>query len=396
MDRKRFRLLLLTLTLVVLALICLLISNCSWMWRLQEEVEPEPMGVEEEYANLLRMISDLYIGDYDESEIHAEALRALVGSLDEWSFYMTAEEYEAFLYRANNRYVGIGVEVLADETNDGMGIVNVFSGSPADLGGILPGDIITFIDGNSVAGFTIEEMRAVLSRPIGDYATITLIRDGVNTIQLEIMYGEVFVDPIKFSMIEDDIGYIAISNFDAQSAEPFISAIETLLDSGASCFIFDVRDNSGGRVSEMTMMLDYLLPEGEIFIQIDRNGEEQITLSDEDWLDVPAVVLVNRYSYSAAEYFAAILNEYGYAETVGEQTTGKSRSQTTHRLPDGGALHLSTGQYLTKNRVRLHDVGGLTPDYIIEFSDEEMALLLSGKLDQADDTQLQKAISLLS
>ena len=403
MERNRKGNLPLTLALIASTLVCVLLllssnSGCFLFERRSEDRNEDingNRGVVDEYDYMLTMIKELYIGEFNESELHAEAMRALAESLDDWSFYMTAEEYEAFIYRANNQYTGIGVEVTIDEETGGMRIVGVFSGAPAELAGVLVGDVITHIDGHSVSGLTISEMRDLLARPIGDYAVLTVLGEDEDRAELFVMYAEVFVDPIKFDMIEGNIGYITINNFDAKSAEPFINAIEELLGLGASSFIYDVRANAGGRVSELTMMLDYLLPEGEIFVQIDRSGNEQVTTSDEEWLDVPAVVIVDRHSYSAAEYFAAILGEYEYAQVVGEQTTGKSRSQTTHKLPSGGALHISTGQYLTKNRVSLFDAGGLTPDYEVDLTDEEFALFITGSLDIDDDPQLQKAISLL-
>ena len=351
----------------------------------------------EEYANLLRMIEELYIGDFDPEFIHTEAMRALVLALDdEWSFYMTEEEYTHFMQRATNRYTGIGVEIFVNDDVGGVEVTRVYRGSPAEIGGIQIGDVLIFIDGQSLAGLTIPEVRNLVARPIGDYAQIIVVRNETEHVHLTVMYNEVFVDPVDFEIIEGNIGYVVIHNFDADSGQRFINAVEELLIKGATSLIFDVRNNPGGSARELTTMLDFLLPEGEIFIHVNRSGEERITKSDKDWLDIPAVVLVNRFSFSAAEYFAAMLSEYGYAPSVGEQTTGKNRSQTTHPIPDGGALHISTGQYLTKNRVSLRDVGGFTPEFLIELTDEQLSLLFSGKLDINDDPQAQKAISLLS
>jgi carboxyl-terminal processing protease len=197
-------------------------------------------------------------------------------------------------------------------------------------------------------------------------------------------------------MLDGGIGYVIIENFEYGAAEGFIAAVDDLIAQDARAFIYDVRGNGGGTVSEMTKILDYLLPEGEIFIAVDKGGNERVTTSGEGFIDKPAVVLVNRYSFSAAEYFAAMLGEYDYAPSVGEQTTGKNRSQTTHKMSGGGALHISSGMYLTMKRISLYDVGGLTPDYEIDLDEEKFNLLLSGMLPMEDDEQLQYAISLLN
>jgi len=407
MNKKRAINKTLTLMLVASALICVLIlSGCSFSFDIGDlgnlsNLRPSTKDNDEfdryteEYFNLLSMIDELFIGEFDAGKLHTEAMRALVDALDdEWSFYMTEDEYHRFAQRATNRYSGIGVDILVNDKAGGMEVTRVHRGSPSETGGILIGDIIIYVDGQSIAGFSIQDVREILARPLGEYVQITVIR-GEENVMLTIMYAEIFIDPVEFELLENNIGYIILSNFDADSSERFISAVETLIEKGATSFIYDVRSNPGGRLGEMTTILDFLLPEGEIFIQENNLGEESIIMSDKDWLDMPAVVLINRFSYSAAEYFAAMLSEYEYAKVVGEQTTGKNRTQTTHRIPDGGALHISTTQYLTKNRISLIDIGGFAPDYPIELTDEDIILLLSGKLDKDKDLQLQKAISLL-
>ena len=381
----------LTLMVVTSALIGFLIL----LGFLSEDMQPAETTHVDEYTRLLTMIEELYIGEYSEAELHEAAMHALVSGLDIWSFYMTPEEYASFLESSNNRYAGIGVLVAIDDDDGGMAVQGVYSESPAEIGGVLPGDIITHIDGESVSGMTLSQMTAMLARPQGEYILLTVRRDDSNYLELRVMYGEVFTDPVQKAIIDGDIGYIKLSNFEGESGDRFIYAVEDLVQEGVQGFIYDVRGNGGGAVIELTQILDYLLPEGEIFIHVSKDGEERVTMSDAGWLDMPAVVLVNRHSFSAAEFFAALLGEYGYAKIVGEQTTGKSYSQTTHGLPGGGALHISTGQYMTKNRVSLFEAGGITPDYEVDISDEDFTLLRTGRLEFEDDEQLQTAINIL-
>ena len=349
------------------------------------------------FTELLDLIDRRFIGTYDLNDIADEAMRAAVDSLDDdWSYFMSSEEYKIFLENSNNRYSGIGVEVRIDEETEGIMVMGVYRDSGADLAGIVVGDVIVAVDGESIRGLTLVDIRAKLRRPLGDTANLTVLRaDGEYHI-LTVKYDIVFTDPVSYEKLEYDIGYVVLRNFDEGAGDRFISAVNDLIDLGVTAFIYDVRSNNGGRVGEVTKILDFLLPEGEIFISVDRTGVENITRSGPEMIDMPAVVLVNALSYSGAEYFAAMLHEYDYAPSVGEQTTGKNRMQTTLPLSNGSAVHLSTGHYLTKNRISLFDNGGFTPDYEISLTEEERELFRRGELDNKSDPQLQKAILLLT
>ena len=350
----------------------------------------------QEFTALLEKIEEMYIGEYDSREVSSAAMRAAVDALgDRWSYYLTPEEYAEFSNSINNQFAGIGVVVVIDEETGGMAILHTYRGSPAEEAGLTAGDIVIAIDGESVAGLDLDRMRDLLSRPLGETVDLSVLKADGTVTAVSVTYDLVFTDPILYEMLEGSIGYISIANFEGSSADGFIAAVGQLLEQGAQALIFDVRGNGGGMVYEMTRMLDFLLPEGEVFVSVDRDGKEDITWSDADMIDVPAVVIVDRFSFSAAEYFAATLKEYGYADIVGEQTTGKSRSQRTIELPGGGALHISTSQYLTKNRVALFDVGGLVPDYPLVLSDEDFADLITGNLDKENDPQLKLAIDVI-
>ncbi|MCL2408551.1 MAG: S41 family peptidase [Oscillospiraceae bacterium] len=349
-----------------------------------------------EFSELLTLIDEFYIGEYDMAEVSAMSKWGAVAALrDRYSYYLTPEQYAEHLESANNRFAGIGISITIDDYAGGMLVLHVFRGSPAETAGIVSGDVITGFDGEDITHLMIDETRNIFARPIGSTVELTVLRETGVVETITVVYDFVFVDPVSYDMLYETIGYIALSNFDTGSADSFISAVDGLIESGAEAFIFDVRNNGGGRVSELTGILDHLLPAGEIFIAVDRHGNEDIIRSGPGVIDLPAVVLVNRYSFSAAEYFAAMLREYDYAHIVGEQTTGKSRSQILIPLSCGGAMRISSGQYLTKNRVSLYDVGGVTPDYLLEMSEDEFTLFRFGNLEKEDDTQLQLALSLL-
>ena len=349
-----------------------------------------------EHAALLSKIEEYYIGEYDETDITVAANNAAVDALgDRWSYYLTAEEYVRYLDATGNRFTGIGVLAEKDEETGGMLIRSVYRGSAAETGGLVAGDIVTDIDGNDITGIDFDEMREMLARPVGDKVSLTVLRADASIELIEVIYSIVFTDPVTYEMLDGSIGYIRLANFESGAANSLIAAVGELIDQGAEGLVFDVRGNGGGRVSEMTRILDHLLPEGEIFIAVDRSGKEEITTSGASNVDIPCAVLVDRYSFSAAEYFAATLKEYDYAVIVGEQTTGKDRSQVTIPLPSGGALHISSAKFLTKNRVSLYETGGLTPDYPVAMTEEEFTLFMSDSLEKDADPQLACAMELL-
>ena len=392
----------LTLVFLASALTCLIMSLLFIFGRDPSFsfLNKEPSQEESRLSNfdeLVRVVEKRFIGTFDAAEFEIAAMQAAIDSLDDdWSYYMSPEEYTDFLENTNNQYHGIGVEVVIDEETEGMKVLRVYIDSGADKAGILANDIITAVDGESIIGLTLPEIRNMLRRELGDTAVVTVLRpDGVYH-DLTVEYSLVFTDPVTFKMLDNNIGYVLLRNFEEGAADRFISAVENLINQGAIAFIYDVRSNNGGRVGEVTKILDFLLPEGEIFISVDRSGVENITMSDAEFIDLPAVVLVNSFSYSGAEFFAAMLFEYEYAATVGEQTTGKNRMQTTIPLSNGGAVHISTGHYLTKNRISLFDTGGFTPDYIVVMDEDDTILFNRGELEMEKDTQLQKALALLS
>ena len=190
----------------------------------------------------------------------------------------------------------------------------------------------------------------------------------------------------------DTVGYIKIADFQAHCAQRSIEAIEDLLHQGATALVFDVRYNPGGRKSELVELLDYLLPEGILFRSVDYKGKEAIDESDgATFLDVPMAVLVNEDSYSAAEFFAAALQEYEWATVVGAPTVGKGNYQQTFQLSDGSAIAVSTGHYSTPLGKNLEGVG-VTPDKIVEVDDQTYMDLYYEKLDWTEDPQLQAAL----
>ena len=346
-------------------------------------------------TELEKLISQRFIGQYDEAAIEDAAAAAMVDALgDRWSFYATAEEYEALMSDMSNSFVGIGVSVVQREDGTGEDIVGVIEGGPAMEAGLQVGDIVTKVDGESIAGLSAAEVKNRIVGDIGTQVVITVLRNQ-QELDFTITRNTIQVQVAKGTLLPNNIGLVQVTNFNENCALETIAAIEDLRGQGATALIFDLRFNPGGYVNELVKVLDYLLPECVVFREVDYRGIEGSRYSDADCLDMPIAVLVNADSYSAAEFFPACLREYGKAIVVGEQTCGKGYYQQTLRLSDGSAVNLSTGKYFTPKGVNLTEVGGLTPDIPVAVDDETAAKIYGNSLAPEDDPQLQAAVTAL-
>ena len=334
-----------------------------------------------------------FIGEVDEDLMCDTVADAMVYATgDQWSYYISAEDFDEHMEQLQNAYVGIGVSIR--ELEDGsLQVLSVTPNSPAEEGGMLGGDIFVAVNGEDCTEKSLTEVRELVRGEAGTDVTITVLRDEEH-LDITMTRASVEAEVVRSQML-GDTGYIAIFNFDATAGEKTIAAIEELRSQGATSLLFDVRFNPGGLKTELLEILDYLLPEGPIFRSEDYLGREEVDESDEACLEMPMAVLINQDSYSAAEFFAAALSEYGVAQTVGTQTCGKGYFQVTRPLSDGSALNISVGKYYTPNGVSLAEEGGLTPDHVVELTEEAQIDLASHVLEPEDDPQLQKALSLL-
>ena len=346
-------------------------------------------------AQLENLIQEKFINDVDKTAVEDGAAAGMVAALnDRWSYYIPADQYEAHMEQMNNAYVGIGVTITVREDRKGFDVLLVEPGGPAQDAGILPGDIITAVEGQNAVDLGTDGARELIRGKEGTDVTVTILRDGQTmdvtmtrkTIQVQVASGE---------MLEDKIGLVTIANFDSRCADETVATIETLLEQGATALIFDVRNNPGGYKHELVELLDYLLPAGPLFRSLSYDGREEVDSSSESCIELPMAVLINGSSYSAAEFFAAALEEYDWAVTVGDPTVGKGYFQNTFRFTDGSAVGLSIGKYFTPKGVSLADAGGLIPNIQVEVDEETAAKIYGKLLDPAEDPQIQAAVKAL-
>ena len=350
------------------------------------------LGKTTKRAQLDWVIKTRVVGEAPVEDMEDAAAYAMVSALgDRWSYYIPASQYQSYEDGKTNSYVGIGITILKREDGTGFDITTVEPDSAAAKAGILPGDILIEAEGQPLADMDIDGPGNIIKGEEGTSVTVIVLREGEKltfTMERQRIQSAVATG----QLLDGNVGYVHIKNFNDNCAEHTIAAIEDLLKQGAESFVFDVRYNGGGYVTELVEVLDYLLPEGLLFRSVEDGKTEDYT-SDADCLELPMAVLVNGSSYSAAEFFAAALSEYDWAVVVGEPTCGKSYFQNTFQFSDGSAVGLSVGQYYTPKGVSLAEVGGLVPAVLVEVDDETAALIYSRLLKPEEDPQLQEAIS---
>ncbi len=336
----------------------------------------------------------LYIGEIDEKTLTDNLIRGYVlGTGDKYAYYLDEEQFAEMMASNNAELQGIGIMVIYQ--NDMIEIISVMPDSPALDAGLEPGDIIAYVDGDSVAelGYT-----AAVNRLQGEAGTLAefTVQRGDELIDYSIERGYVNEQSVMYHVYEPDptIGIVKILSFNLGTPEQFKSACEELIAGGVTKFVFDVRYNPGGDLESITEILDYLLPEGPLVRIVDADGNEDVRYSDASELDMPMCVLVNSSTASAAELFSSALQDYDKAELVGTVTYGKGTMQTIIRLADNTGIGISYRMYNPPYSDNYEGVG-VQPDYVVEM-DESVADKNIYKITDAEDTQLQKAIELIT
>ena len=360
-------------------------------WPAETVVEPRQSKLEQ----LQALIEQCFIGEADSTAIEDAAADAMVSALgDRWSYYIPAAQYGSYKEQMANAYVGIGITIQVKEENQGFVITQVNPNGPAFEAGFLAGDVIVGVEGTDVRGMVMDDVAVMVKGEEGTFVSITVEREG-SPVTLSVERRKVLITVATGEMLEGNIGYVRITNFDSRCAEETIAIIDELLAEGAEALIFDVRNNPGGYARELVKVLDHLLPECEVFRTVDYAGTEDVDYSDANCIDpIPMVVLVNSESYSAAEFFAAALRDYEMAVIVGDKTCGKGYFQYTYPLNDGSAVGLSVGKYFTPKGENLAGIG-LTPDYPVEVDEDTFMKIYAGTLDPMEDPQILKALEVL-
>lgn len=351
------------------------------------------------YIEIKDVVEDQYIDDVSRQTLGDYAAAAMVSGLaDNWSYYMSADEYKTYQLNSANEYSGIGMSIMKQDDGS-FQVVSVNADSPAGLAGLGAGDVITSVDGEDITNMSLDEARKLIRSKMNGKFTLGLGRKN----SIEVDCSSVYQSAVNYRLEKTEAGYVQILNFEAGSGDDAIAAVENLLNQGAVALCIDLRGNPGGLDTECAKFLDYLLPNGTLFIETDKQGNEKVTTSDGMCIQLPMCVLVNAETFGEAEVCAAVLQEYQWATVLGEATTGKTRTQETIPLEDGSALRLSTGTYLTGNRTDISAKGGVVPDLILYNSDASATGTTDGTVGEStgvgassNDEQLMQALKLLS
>ena len=351
------------------------------------------------YIEIKDVVEEQYIDEVSRQTLGDYAASAMVSGLaDKWSYYMSADEYKTYQLNSANEYSGIGMSIMKQDDGS-FQVVSVNADSPAGLAGLGAGDAITAVDGEDITSMSLDEARKLIRSKMNGKFTLGLGRKN----SIEVDCSSVYQSAVNYRLEKTEAGYIQILNFEAGSGDDAIAAVEDLLNQGAVALCIDLRGNPGGLDTECAKFLDYLLPNGTLFIETDKQGNEKVTTSDGMCIQLPMCVLVNAETFGEAEVCAAVLQEYQWATVLGEATTGKTRTQETIPLEDGSALRLSTGTYLTGNRTDISAKGGVVPDLILYNSDASATGTTDGTVGEStgvgassNDEQLMQALKLLS
>lgn len=342
-----------------------------------------------------RLLKSQYMGELDDEAMITEALKAYVEAVgDPYTQYMEKVEADTFIDGQYGNQSGIGVRVFRSDDPVGIYVKYVFPNSPANEAGILQDDVIIAVGNTVITDDNYSDAVNMIAGEAGTSVTLTIKR-GEETKLITAVRGSFTVSPIEYKLLADTerrIAYIRIDGVASDSAEALREAIEELKAQNAEAYIFDVRDDGGGYLSEVVSMLDMLLPEGPI-VRYTHTGEEKehVDVSDADVIvEAPMAVLINGYTASAAELFAAALSDYKIATLVGETTYGKGVIQTIYKLENGDSVKITTGKYSPPYSDNFHGVG-VKPD--VEVSLPE-GTSYNGYADK-DDAQLMAAVALL-
>lgn len=389
---------------VFLVLICMAGCLLHLQWKMtrraaistdSEKTETLDMNlsqVKKKTGEIEELINAYYLDEIDGQKVEDTMYTGMVAGLeDPYSVYYSKEELESMEESISGAYSGIGATLTQDPDTGELSVVSCFDGTPAQEAGLQPGDVITGWNGKSVEGIELSELVSKIKTDPEEQLTLEIERDG-ETLEVELTRREVQIPTVEYEMLDNQIGYIRLVEFDEVTADQFKEAFEDLENQNMEKLIIDVRNNPGGVLQVVCDMLDQLLPEGLIVYTEDKNGNRKEYTSDEEYqFTKPLAVLANENSASASEIFAGAIQDYGIGTIVGATTFGKGIVQRTFYLSDGTGVKLTVAKYYTPKGHDIHKKG-ITPDVEIELDEE---LKNQSSISHEEDNQLQKAIEVL-
>ena len=340
------------------------------------------------------IIDKYYLGDVDEESLKEGAIQGYIEGLgDPYTEYISKEDMEDYMQDTMGNFVGIGIYMVQDTETNQIMVLAPIKGSPAEKAGIRPGDYIISVNGEQC---TAADMTAIATKIKGEEgSTVKLqILRGEETLDFEITRENVIVNPVEGEVLENNIGYIEFSSFDENTAEDFKAKFEELQSKGITSLIIDLRNNGGGIVDEALQIAGYIADKDSVLLyEVDKENNEKVEKNQTNpIINMPVIILTNENTASSSEILAGALKDLGKAKIVGTTTYGKGVIQQILTLPDGSGLKITTEKYLTPNRTEINEIG-IEPNETVELPESVENIL---NVDRSQDTQLQKAIEMLT
>lgn len=333
-----------------------------------------------------------YNGEIDDETLVDGALKGMAESLgDPYTLYMTKDEYDKYLLSNEGIYVGIGVKVSVKD--DKVQVISVEDGKSADKAGISVGDVILKIDGTDINNDLVTAAK-LLQGEEGQTCKLIMQKSNGETYETEVVREQIQTKSASGEMLQDNIGYIRLENFNEKASDQFIEFLNNLINSGAKGLIVDLRDNRGGFLTEAENIASQFIPKGKVITTLkDKYDNEKVSTSKGGIAeDIPVVLLINESTASASEVVTGALRDYGIATTVGTTTYGKGVAQAPYLLDStGGALKVTIQKFYTPNGENIHKVG-ISPDYKVEYKTNDLD---TSNYNRNNDPQFQKALEVI-
>lgn len=336
----------------------------------------------------IRLIEDLidknYLEDVDEASMTDSMLKGLLQGIgDDYADYYTKDEYKEILSSTQGDYRGIGIIMQQSEETNEVLVVGVYKDTPADKAGIKAGDMLIQVDDILCKETVLERVAAAIKTGEADTVHLILERDS-ESYEVDVTKEDIQVPVVGSEMLEEQIGYIQITQFTGLTPQQFAEHYEDLKKQQMKALIIDLRNNPGGLVDSAVDTLCQILPEGlVVYMQTKDGTKTEYSCDGETPIDIPMVVLVNEYSASASEIFAGAVHDYGVGTLVGTTTYGKGIVQKTFPFTDGSAVKMTIAYYYTPSGTCIHGEG-IEPDVKVELPQ-----------DAQSDLQLEKALEVL-
>lgn len=329
------------------------------------------------------LIDNLFLWPTEKEVLVEGMLDGMVASLDDkYSRYFPPEEFKKFQTSFQGIYGGIGI--YADFVDDTVVVVSTMKDSPGEKAGLLPKDAIIGVDGESIAGMSINEIVALIKGE-PDTEVVLNIKRGQEIFDVSLIRKYIDNPTIYTEMLleEPDIAYLQIAGFSQKTYPEFLEKMNDLLSNNPKGLVIDLRGNPGGELEAVVNVTGSFIPPGPVIHQVDKYGETQSIVSSGNTLDLPIAVLTNGGTASAAEAMTGALQDNKVGYVIGTKTFGKGIVQTIYPLGNGGGLEITTHKYLTAGKRDIHKVG-IMPDLVVELTEEDTY-----------DTQLEAALNYL-